>query len=90
MKNLASLYQYLDSLFDKNVDDDTLFASSYIRGFLSLSAADFGDDQQNISAELLDTVSKHISKAKSELSPQDAAIVSNFWLTMQQEVLKEK
>ena len=85
MKNLNAIYQYLDSLFEQDVDDDALFASSYIRGFISLSAAEFGDEKQPITSALVECVSNHLTQAKSELSPQDAAIVSNFWLTLQQQ-----
>ncbi len=87
MKNLNSIYQYFDSLFEKNVDEDTLFASSYLRGFISLSAAEFGDETQPITLALVARVSEHLSQAKSELSPQDAAIVGNFWLALKEQFI---
>ena len=34
----GKLYAYLDSLFDQDVDSDTLFASGYLRGVISLAA----------------------------------------------------
>ena len=81
--NLSELYQYLDSLFDQDVSSDTLFASGYLRGFISLSATDFGDEQQLISSALIQTITEKLAQAKTELSPQDFTIVSNFWLTLQ-------
>ncbi len=79
------LYTFLDELFDQDVGADTLFASSYLRGFISFSASDFGNDEQLISVELIDKVSKQIQQAKAELSPQDSVIVNNFWLQLQGE-----
>jgi hypothetical protein len=85
-KSLVSLnhvYQHLDGLFDQDVDGDTLFASGYLRGLIALSATSFGDEGQDISNELVQLVSEKITAAKAELSPQDSAIVSNFWLQLQ-------
>ncbi len=87
MKNLNSIYQYFDSLFELDVDEDMLFASSYVRGFISLYAGEFGDETQPIAAVLVECISQHLTQAKSELSPQDAAIVSNFWFTLQQQFI---
>jgi hypothetical protein len=86
LNQLNDLYQYLDSLFDQDVDSDTLFASSYLRGLISSVATAHGDEQQLISAMLIDDVSKRLVTAKSELSPQDNAIVYNFWSTLQKEM----
>lgn len=83
LNTLQDLYQYLDSLFDQNVDSDILFASGYLRGFISLAATDFGDEQQPITVELLDEISRRLADARMELSPQDNVIVQNFWLTLQ-------
>ncbi len=77
------LYQYLDSLFFLDTDSDTLFAGGYLRGFISLVATIYGDESQVISEELIDGVNKKLTQSKSELSPQDHAIVSNFWLDIQ-------
>jgi hypothetical protein len=83
LTNLDELYTYLDNLFDQKVDSDTLFASGYLRGFISLSATSFGDDTQKISAGLIGTITEKLSQAKTELSPQDNVIVQNFWLGLQ-------
>jgi len=85
VNTVADIYQYLDDLFDRDVDADTLFAGGYLRGFISLSATDFGDEHQTISDALLNEISAKLQQAKSELSPQDHVIVNNFWLTMQNE-----
>lgn len=87
LNTISDLYQHLDSLFDQNVDSDTLFASSYLCGFISLSAAGFGDETQTISAELIETITEKLAQAKTELSPQDNVIVQNFWLALQQAML---
>ncbi len=81
---VAELYQYLDNLFDQDVDSNTLFASGYLRGFISLSATEFGDEQQTICPALLVAISEQLSQAKAELSPQDNVIVQNFWLALQE------
>ncbi|MDT0602698.1 MULTISPECIES: YfcL family protein [Thalassotalea] len=85
--NLQALYQYFDELVAEEADSDTLFASSYIRGFIALVAAQFGDENQVISVELCDRVSEELSKAKTELTPQDNAIVNNYWLSLQKTLL---
>jgi len=83
LNTLSELYLYLDSLFEQDIDSDTLFASSYLRGLISLSATDFGDEKQLISTPLIDMVSIKLSQTKTELSPQDNVIVQNFWLDLQ-------
>jgi len=80
---VESLYHYLDSLFDQEIDDDTLFASGYIRGFISLAASQFGDEQQPISEGLVNAIANGLHEAKKELSPQDSVIVQNFWQQLQ-------
>lgn len=83
LATLEQLYQYLDSLFEQDVDSDTLFASGYLRGLIALSAADFGDEKQALTIQFIQTVSDRITAAKTELSPQDSVIVGNFWLNLQ-------
>lgn len=81
---VADLYQYLDNLFDQDIDADTLFASGYLRGFISLVATGFGDEKQAINETLIEAITLKLKAAKTELSPQDSAIVDNFWLQLQQ------
>lgn len=84
---VADFYQYLDALFDLDADSDTLFAGSYLRGFISLVATEYGDESQVISTALLEGITAKVNQAKVELSPQDYAIVMNFWLGLQQQVV---
>lgn len=86
---ISEIYQYLDSLFEQEVDTDTLFASGYLRGFISLAAANGSDEQQLISVLIIDSISEKLARAKTELSPQDHVIVQNFWLTLQQIMNKD-
>ena len=87
VKNLVELYQYFDELVEQEADSDVLFASSYIRGFIALVSSQFGDENQLLSAELIECVSKELSNAKTELTPQDSAIVNNYWLSLQNNLL---
>ncbi|MDX2369308.1 MAG: YfcL family protein [Colwellia sp.] len=90
MKNLhtvADVYQHLDSLFEQDIDSDTLFASSYLRGLFSSAVSEFADEQQALSIAIIQSVNDKLASAKTELSPQDNAIVQNFWLALQQAML---
>jgi len=87
LTTVVELYQYLDSLFEQDSDSDILFAGGYLRGFISLVATEYGDESQLISAELIEGVSNKLTQAKAELSPQDHAIVTNFWLMTQKRML---
>jgi len=87
LQTIANVYQYLDSLFDQDVDSDTLFASGYLRGLFSSAVSDFSDEKQEISTAIVQAVTDKLASAKTELSPQDNAIVQNFWVVLQQEIL---
>jgi len=78
-ENIAELYQFLDSLFDQDNSDDQLFASSYLRGFISLSVSEFGDESQALSQALAASIEEKLQAARTELSPQDRQIVKDFW-----------
>ncbi len=78
-KSLAELYQYLDDLVCQDVSADELFASSYLRGFISLSASDYGDESQPLTTGLADNISDKVYQARTELSPTDRMIVNNYW-----------
>lgn len=80
--NLTSLYAYFDNLVEQEVDADILFASSYIRGFVALAAAELGDEQQPLSINLAKKISEQLTSAKSELNPQDQVIVNNYWQSL--------
>ena len=83
ISNLSSFYEYLDNLCLKENNDDELFASSYIRGFIALSASDFGDESQLLSAALAEQVSSQMKASRSELTPQDQQIIANYWQELQ-------
>jgi len=78
-ENLTALYQHLDDLVCQDACADELFASSYLRGFISLSASDFGDESQSLTSVLADAISEKVNDARTELSPTDRVIVNNYW-----------
>lgn len=81
-KKLVDLYQYFDQLVAQSNEQDILFASSYIRGFIALEAVNFGDENQLLTQQLYQIVSDKMKQAKSELTPQDQAIVQNFYIEL--------
>lgn len=87
LNTVADVYQHLDGLFDQDIDSDTLFASGYLRGLFSSAVSQFSDEKQELSTEIIQTVTEKLANAKTELSPQDNAIVQNFWLALQQDML---
>ena len=80
--SLTELYQHFDQLVDIDADADTLFASSYIRGFIALVASETGGEAQPLSVQLASNVTAQLGQAKAELSPQDQAIVGNYWQSL--------
>ncbi|OBU27831.1 YfcL family protein [Photobacterium kishitanii] len=73
--------QKLLQLIDDNIDsatDDELFAGGYLRGHISLAAADC--EQQGITdiVQMQQKVKQSLLDAKSELSPSDFLIVSQL------------
>ena len=83
-ESIAALYQYLDNLFDQENTDDQLFASSYLRGFISISVSEFGDESQVPSKALAASIDEKLLAARTELSPQDRQIVQDYWLALKQ------
>ncbi|MDO6426622.1 YfcL family protein [Thalassotalea sp. 1_MG-2023] len=77
--HLSDLYHHFDQLAAQDVSSDELFASSYIRGFIALSAGEFGDENQVISAPLIEHVSESMAAARTELSPGDREVVKRYW-----------
>ncbi|MEC6831840.1 YfcL family protein [Photobacterium toruni] len=68
-------------LIDDNIDsatDDELFAGGYLRGHISLSAADC--EQQGITdiAQMQQKVKQSLLDAKSELNPSDWQLVQQY------------
>lgn len=79
IQTLSQLYQHFDELCLKENNDDELFASSYIRGFIALAASQFGDETQLLSTDFGNDISVKLTDARSELTPQDQQIISNYW-----------
>lgn len=79
---LVELYQHLDDIVENDASPDDLFASSYIRGFIALSASEFGDESQTLSAEFASSIEAKILEAKTECTPQDQLIVQQYWLSL--------
>ncbi|WP_206484500.1 YfcL family protein [Thalassotalea sp. G2M2-11] len=84
MKNITQLYQYFDDLVSQECSNDELFASSYLRGFISLAASQFGDDSQLLTKALAEDVDDKLHAARTELSPEDRTVVNQYWQNLQQ------
>lgn len=78
---LQQLCQYFDHVIDLD-DDDLLFASSYLRGFIEVAAVNFGNDSQYLSTELANVVAQQLADAEYELSETDSQLVDRFWLSI--------
>ncbi|PSU32360.1 YfcL family protein [Photobacterium phosphoreum] len=73
--------QKLLQLIDDNIDsatDDELFAGGYLRGHISLAAADC--EQQDIDDIIVmqKKIKQSLQNAKSELSPNDWQLVQQY------------
>ncbi|KLV05816.1 hypothetical protein ABT56_09735 [Photobacterium aquae] len=79
------IHQYeetLLTLIDQMVEtasDDELFAGGYLRGHISLSAANCERDGENTVTAMNERVESSLSEAQSELNPADQQIVKNLW-----------
>ncbi len=82
LKTLAELYHYLDELVNQECSDNELFTSSYLRGFIALSASEFGDEEQLLTKAFAERVSAQLKAARKELSPDDRVLVENYWLEL--------
>ena len=80
--NLSGLYEYLDELVAQDASADDLFASSYLRGFISLSASQFGDESQLLTKRLAEDIADKVQAARSELTPADRVIVNEYWQSL--------
>lgn len=79
IQNLADLYHYFDNLAEQDADADTLFTSSYLRGFIALSASDFGNETQQLSEQLAESITSKLYEARAELTPNDRILVNEYW-----------
>lgn len=76
---LTELYQHFDELVEQDAHADILFASSYLRGFIALAGSEFGDESQQLTTELAQSISDKVHEARAELTPNDRGLVNEFW-----------
>ncbi|KJG39109.1 hypothetical protein UA32_07685 [Photobacterium angustum] len=72
------LLQLIDDGIDTATDDE-LFAGGYLRGHISLAAADCELENESQLSVMQGKVEQSISNAKSELSPSDYVLVCQMW-----------
>ncbi len=76
------------TLIDQMVEtasDDELFAGGYLRGHISLSAANCELEGES-SIDAMDAkVEESMADAQSELNPADQMIVKDMWAQLQQQ-----
>ncbi|WP_318514009.1 YfcL family protein [Photobacterium leiognathi] len=73
-------------LIDDGIDtatDDELFAGGYLRGHISLAAADCELENESQLLAMKEKVEQSISDAKSELSPSDECLIKLYWKELQ-------
>ena len=84
------IQQYEDkllTLIDQTVEtasDDELFAGGYLRGHISLSAANCEMEGTSSIEAMNKAVDASLTKAQSELTPADQIIVKDMWAQLQQ------
>ncbi len=71
------LLQYIDDSIDTATDDE-LFAGGYLRGHISLAAAECVASGINDTEVMKAKIIADIDKARSELSPQDYMYVQEY------------
>ncbi|RDL31309.1 hypothetical protein DA099_09060 [Photobacterium damselae] len=71
------LLQYIDDSIDTATDDE-LFAGGYLRGHISLAAAECEASGINDIEVMKAKIIADIDKARSELSPQDFVLVQSY------------
>ena len=77
--------QQLLELIDARIasaSDDELFAGGYLRGHISLAAAEC--EEQNIYdiEQLKQRIQASLAAARAELTPADQSIVHDLWLAL--------
>ncbi|PSV37910.1 MULTISPECIES: YfcL family protein [unclassified Photobacterium] len=72
------LLQLIDDGIDTATDDE-LFAGGYLRGHISLAAADCELENESQLSAMKEKVERSIADAKSELSPSDYVLVCQMW-----------
>jgi hypothetical protein len=77
-------------LIDSKVEtasDDELFAGGYLRGHISLSAADCEAVGETEIEQLTKRIEESLENARSELTPSDRILVSDLWAQLHGRVL---
>ncbi|PSW19503.1 YfcL family protein [Photobacterium sanctipauli] len=75
------------TLIDQMVEtasDDELFAGGYLRGHISLSAANCELAGKATVEQMVEEVDASLATAQSELAPADQLIVRDMWQQLQQ------
>ena len=72
------LLQLIDDGIDTATDDE-LFSGGYLRGHISLAAADCESKNELQLSVMKEKVEQSITDAKSELSPSDYVLVCQMW-----------
>ncbi|OAN13525.1 hypothetical protein A3K86_13125 [Photobacterium jeanii] len=72
------LLNHIDQMVE-TASDDELFAGGYLRGHISLSAANCEQEAITCLEEMKKAVETSIAEAQSELSPADQVIVKAMW-----------
>lgn len=81
--------QQLLELIDARIEtasDDELFAGGYLRGHISLSAAECEEQNINDIEVLKQRIQASLEAARAELTPADRSIVTDLWLELVEEI----
>ncbi|MGR5146664.1 YfcL family protein [Photobacterium alginatilyticum] len=79
------LLNLIDTMVE-TASDDELFAGGYLRGHISLSAANCEMDGISSIQAMNSAVEESLVEAQSELTPADQLIVKAMWEQLQQGV----
>ncbi|NVP00513.1 YfcL family protein [Photobacterium damselae subsp. damselae] len=71
------LLQYIDDSIDTATDDE-LFAGGYLRGHISLAAAECELNGLTDLTSMKDKIVDAVEQSKSELTPQDYVLVQRY------------
>ncbi|MDD1783218.1 YfcL family protein [Enterovibrio sp. ZSDZ35] len=69
----------------ETASDDELFASGYLRGHISLAAADCEQDGIDDVSSLKTRVDGSLKDNANELTPADQVLVANLWSSLQEQ-----
>ncbi|MDG3088703.1 YfcL family protein [Vibrio hannami] len=78
------LLEIIDSSVE-SASDDELFAGGYLRGHISLAAADCESEGTDDIDVLKQKIIQSLDDARSELSPADRIVVNDLWEKLQLE-----